>query len=76
MAVETPKNPLCFVLMPFGVKKDALGRPTNFDAVYRQVIAPAVAKAGLDPMSGAPSDVSPEQLDELGIAVVVEAEPS
>ena len=50
MAVETPKNPLCFVLMPFGVKKDALGRPTNFDSVYRQVIAPAVSKAGLDPI--------------------------
>src|SRR5262245_4716827 len=50
MAVETPKNPLCFVLMPFGVKKDALGRPTNFDSVYRQIIAPAVSQAGLDPI--------------------------
>src|SRR5262245_46709421 len=50
MAVETPQNPLCFVLMPFGVRKDALGRPTNFDAVYRQVICPAVSKAGLDPI--------------------------
>src|SRR5262249_31489222 len=50
MAVETPKNPLCFVLMPFGVKNDALGRPTNFDLVYRQVIALAISRAGLDPI--------------------------
>jgi tetratricopeptide (TPR) repeat protein len=45
-----PKKPPCFVLMPFGVKIDALGRPTNFDAVYQQIIAPAVLKAGLAPI--------------------------
>src|SRR5262249_36520630 len=50
MSDETPKNPLCFVLMPFGVKTDTLGRPTDFDSVYRQIIAPAVSRAGLDPV--------------------------
>ncbi len=40
--------PLCFVLMPFGRKLDASGRLTDFDAVYRKVIAPAVEQAGLD----------------------------
>ncbi len=45
-----PLAPLCFVLMPFGKKLDAAGRVTNFDAVYEKVIAPAVAKAGLEPI--------------------------
>ena len=35
--------------MPFGRKTDAAGRP-YFDAVYREIIAPAVSKAGLDPI--------------------------
>ena len=50
--VETtqPPAPLCFVLMPFGRKTDAAGRVTNFDSVYRQLIAPAVAAAGLEPI--------------------------
>jgi uncharacterized protein DUF4071 len=42
--------PLCFVLMPFGKKLDAAGRVTNFDSVYEKVIAPAVARAGLEPI--------------------------
>jgi hypothetical protein len=36
--------------MPFGRKTDASGRTTDFDAVYRQVIAPAVQDAGLEPI--------------------------
>ncbi len=45
-----PVAPLCFVLMPFGRKLDASGRVTNFDSVYNEVIAPAVARAGLEPI--------------------------
>jgi aspartyl-tRNA synthetase len=37
----------------------------------RDVIAFPKNQAGLDPMSGAPSDVTQAQLDELGIALVV-----
>jgi len=51
-AVDELKEPapLCFVLMPFGRKLDATGRLTDFDAGYRTVIAPAVERAGLDPV--------------------------
>lgn len=43
-------GPLCFVLMPFGKKSDAAGAQIDFDVVYRDVIAPAVRAAGMDPL--------------------------
>jgi hypothetical protein len=43
-------NPLCFVLMPFGEKKDAMGKSINFDEVYKQLIAPAIASVELEPL--------------------------
>jgi len=42
--------PLCFVLMPFGKKTDSAGLTIDFDAVYNEVIKPAIADAGLDPL--------------------------
>ena len=50
MENPVPKAPLCFVLMPFGRKTDATGRTTDFDAVYREIIAPAVTAVGLEPI--------------------------
>ena len=50
MDAKATPPPLCFVLMPFGRKTDATGRTTDFDAVYQQIIAPAVQEAGLDPI--------------------------
>ncbi len=41
-------KPLCFVLMPFGVKREGAGRMIDFDAVYSRVIAPGVAAAGME----------------------------
>jgi hypothetical protein len=43
-------DPLCFVLMPFGLKSDATGTSIDFDAVYEQLIAPAIRAAGLEPV--------------------------
>ncbi len=43
-------RPLCFVLMPFGKKPDAAGLMIDFDALYRELIAPAIKEAGLDPI--------------------------
>ena len=43
-------NPLCFVLMPLGHKTDASGTRIDFDVVYRDLIVPAVAAAGLSPL--------------------------
>ena len=43
-------KPLCFVLMPFGRKPEGTGRIIDFDAVYNQIIAPAIEAAGMDPV--------------------------
>lgn len=44
------KSPLCFILMPFGIKASADGSMINFDRVYQDLIAPAVRAAGLEPL--------------------------
>src|SRR3954452_15156330 len=49
-SAASPPDPLCFVLMPFGRKSDGTGATINFDAVYRDLIAPAVRAAGLEPL--------------------------
>ena len=41
----------------------------------RDVIAFPKNQAGLDPMSGAPSEISQAQLDELGLVIVAQEEP-
>jgi hypothetical protein len=43
-------NHLCFVLMPFGQKRHELGHIVDFDAVYQDMIAPAIAAANLEPI--------------------------
>jgi uncharacterized protein DUF4071 len=43
-------NHLCFVLMPFGKKRQELGQVIDFDAVYKDMIAPAIAAANLEPI--------------------------
>lgn len=41
-------RPLCFVLMPFGIKPTGDGGSINFDEVYTQIISPAIDRAGLE----------------------------
>ncbi len=43
-------KPLCFVIMPFGTKKNAEGHLIDFDTVYRDFIQPAVAAAAMEPI--------------------------
>ena len=40
-------TPLCFVLMPFGKNPPPMAGLVDFDAVYRQLIHPAICAAGL-----------------------------
>ncbi|MEX2566057.1 MAG: hypothetical protein WD431_08955, partial [Cyclobacteriaceae bacterium] len=43
-------KPLCFVVMPFNIKKDAEGNEVNFDRVYRDFIKPAIEAADMEPI--------------------------
>lgn len=44
-------RPLCFVLMPFGVKKDPSGGPdVDFNRIYHEGIRPAIEDAGMEPI--------------------------
>src|SRR5450631_1037346 len=45
-------GPLCFVLMPFGRKPNSTPPPPefDFDSVYRDLIVPAIAAAGMQPL--------------------------
>lgn len=43
-------KPLCFVIMPFGKKKDADGNEIDFDAVYKSLIEPAIEQAEMEPI--------------------------
>ena len=44
------QRPLCFVAMPFGKKPTAGGAVIDFDDVYRELIEPAIERAGLEPL--------------------------
>jgi hypothetical protein len=47
MAAEALK-PLCFVLMPFGLKTDGVGRTIDFDRVYHEILRPAIDDVGFE----------------------------
>lgn len=48
--ITTTMKPLCFVLMPFGVKTDGNKKEIDFDKVYQTFIRPAIVLAGLEPV--------------------------
>jgi len=43
-------NPLCFILMPLGNKKDENGKTIDFDKIYNTFIKPSIENAGLEPI--------------------------
>ena len=43
-------QPLCFVAMPFGSKPNPSGGTIDFDAVYADLIRPAIEAAHMDPL--------------------------
>lgn len=44
-------KPLCFVVMPFGLKPDpAGGSQIDFDRIYAMALAPAIEDAGMEPI--------------------------
>ncbi|HUS12520.1 MAG TPA: TRAFs-binding domain-containing protein [Pyrinomonadaceae bacterium] len=44
-------RPLCFVLMPFGLKKDPSGGPDiDFDLIYKEAIRPGIVDAEMEPI--------------------------
>ncbi|HMK24993.1 MAG TPA: TRAFs-binding domain-containing protein [Chitinophagaceae bacterium] len=43
-------KPLCFIIMPFGKKKDADGNEIDFDEIYELLIHPAIDVAEMDPV--------------------------
>ena len=45
------ERPLCFIIMPFGLKKDPGGGPDiDFDHIYNQAIQPGIETAGIVPV--------------------------
>jgi hypothetical protein len=57
-----PEAPLCFMPMRFARKIDAAGRTTDFDAFYREIIAPAVLAVGLSRSGPTRTRITEEQL--------------
>ncbi len=51
--------PLCYVLIPAGRQDGPNGRNVDFDAVYTELIAPAVEQAGLEPYRVVPQAGEP-----------------
>jgi tetratricopeptide (TPR) repeat protein len=41
-------KPLCFIIMPFGKKKDLQGNEFDFNFIFENLIKPAVEKAGME----------------------------
>ena len=44
-------RPLCFVIMPFGIKPDPTGRADiDFNKIYEMALEPAIEAAGMEPI--------------------------
>ena len=57
----------CFVIMPFGEKRDADGKAIDFDAIYDELIAPAVSGPAFRAAGGpAIESVRCDRIDQAG----------
>jgi tetratricopeptide (TPR) repeat protein len=66
------QGPLCFVVMPFGTKPDGMGGVIDFDLIYRSLISPAVAAAGMSALR-ADVDLTSGGLIQVSLARLVGA---
>lgn len=80
-AVESPSptrpviRPHAFVVMPFGKKKGGDGSPYDFNAIYKQMIKPALEEAGFEPFRAdeetSSGDILTDMFQELLLADLV-----
>jgi hypothetical protein len=70
--VQTEVRPHAFVIMPFGKKKGADGAIYDFNAIYSQLIKPALELAGFEPFRAdeetASGDILTDMFQELLLA--------
>ena len=73
-------RPHAFVVMPFGVKKGFDGQTINFNAIYRDLIKPALELAGFEPFRAdeetTTGDILTDMFQELLLADLVIADLS
>ena len=65
--------PLCVVMAPFGTKPDGRGGTIDFDLVYRNLLAPAIAQAGLQPVR-LDDDVGAGQIPQMVLERMMDAD--
>jgi tetratricopeptide (TPR) repeat protein len=58
-------RPHAFVIMPFGQKKSADGQLIDFNAIYQDLIKPALEEAGFDPFRADEETVSGDILTDM-----------
>ena len=62
---QNETRPHAFVVMPFGIKKGADGQVYNFNAIYQQLIKPALEMAGFEPFRADEESVSGDILTDM-----------
>lgn len=72
--MTSPAPPLCFILMPSGKKPAGDGQAVDFDAVYVQLIKPAIEASGLKPVRPA-GPLADSLFDEARLAQLLDDFP-
>ncbi|MBN8657574.1 MAG: DUF4071 domain-containing protein [Anaerolineae bacterium] len=73
--LRTEVRPHAFVVMPFGKKKGINDQPFDFNAIYKQLIKPAIEAAGFEPFRAdeetSSGDILTDMFQELLLADMV-----